>query len=114
MITLTGHIGTLLDGMLTKNVVVSLLFEFISFGGDNLIVSDDSDASTSIQSLVFNLSLEWEAFNLCKVNVFHFNKLGHLFQTIFKRNFGIFSYITQVFDQERAVFRQQCLFLVSE
>jgi len=114
MITVSRNIGALLDGMLTENTEVSLLFKLFSFGRDNLDVRDNSDAFVSIQSLIFNLSLEWEAFDLSEINVFHFNKLWDLFQTVFKSDFGILSHITEVSDQERVVFRQQGFILISK
>lgn len=73
MVADLGHVGTLLDCILTKESEVSLLLQLVSVAGDRLLLSDHPDAFVAIQSLVGDLRLEWEALQLCEVDVFHFD-----------------------------------------
>ena len=106
MVATSCQVGRLLDGVLTKNVVVSLLFELLSILGDELLLCDSSDAPGSIKSIVCNLSLERETLDLCKIKILHFKKLGDLFESVFNRYLCLFCNITKVFDQKRHILRK--------
>ena len=55
---------TFVDNISTKNVVVGVSFQEISFVRYSFHICDDPDAATSIESFIFNLCLEREALDL--------------------------------------------------
>ena len=74
-----GHVGWLLDGVLSKNIVVGLLLNLGSIIGHLLKLSDDSYTLAAVQSFVGDLGLERECLDFCQINIFHFNQLRDLF-----------------------------------
>jgi hypothetical protein len=71
MVTSSSQVCRLLDGILTKNIVVSFLLELNSILGNRLLLSDDSDTPGSIKSIVCDLGLEREALNLGQIEILH-------------------------------------------
>ena len=78
-ISASGHVGWLLDGILTKNIVVGLLLNLSSIVRHLLKLSDYSDTLAAVQSFVCDLGLERECLDFSQINIFHFNQLWDLF-----------------------------------
>ena len=72
MLAHSGHVGALLDSVLTQDIEVGLALEFLPLVGDLLLLGDDPDALAAIEGLIGDLRLEGEALDLGEVDVLHF------------------------------------------
>ena len=79
MISSSSQVCRLLDGILTKNIIVSFLLELNSILRDGLLLSDNSNTPGSIKSIVCDLGLERETLNLGQIEILHLKELGYLF-----------------------------------
>jgi hypothetical protein len=78
-LALLGQLRALLNGVSRKDLIVSILFKFISVIGDLLLVGDDADTLAAVEGRVSDLGLEGEKFNLGKVQVIHLDQVFKVF-----------------------------------
>jgi hypothetical protein len=108
------HKSTLLNSILTKDIIISFLFNLLSITWYTLKLCDYSDAFATIKSGVIYLSLEWKTLNLSKIDVIHLKQFWNFLQGVFKHVLCVFCYVTNIFHEKRHIFREICLILVPE
>jgi hypothetical protein len=74
-LALLGQLRALLYGVSRKDLIVSILFKFVSVVGDLLLVGDDADTLAAVEGRVSDLGLEGEKFDLGEVQVIHLDQI---------------------------------------
>lgn len=64
IITLFSHLGSLFNGIYSKNFIISISFYFFFIVRGFYLISHHSYTSGAIKSRISNLSLEWEMFQI--------------------------------------------------
>jgi len=108
------HLGTLLHRVCHHNIVIGLLFDVFSVARDILLVSDNAEVLSTVESGIRDLSLEWELFDLCKVQIVHFDEDVEWLQCILKRKFRFLRNISQLLHKQSPVLVQIYFLLIPE
>jgi hypothetical protein len=74
-LALLRQLRALLYGVSRKDLIVSILFKFVSIVGDLLLVGDDADTLAAVEGRVSDLGLEGEKFDLGEVQVIHLDQI---------------------------------------
>jgi hypothetical protein len=74
-LALLRQLRALLNGVSRKDLIVSILFKFVSVVGDLLLVGDDADTLAAVEGRVSDLGLEGEKFDLGEVQVIHLDQI---------------------------------------
>lgn len=95
-VTMSRDVARSHGGMLGHDSEIGALLELRAVVADLLLLSDDSDAFASIESLVGNLHLERQLFHLGEIEVLHLHELGNLFHRVLKGNFSIRRHVSDL------------------